>query len=65
MVRRNDPELITVVQNTVAARAGRSAHSAHHMANDAGELDLLPFEQELVDIVNKFIASRDADERRS
>ena len=36
-----------------------------HMANDAGELDLLPFEEQLVDTVNAFIASRDADERKA
>ncbi len=34
-----------------------------HRANTAGELDLLPFEQEMVDLVNKFSASRDPAER--
>ena len=37
--------------------------AGNHMANEAGELDLLPFETELVDIINGFIGSRDAAER--
>jgi peptide/nickel transport system substrate-binding protein len=65
VVRRNDPELITPVQqpSRLAPVGPRTARM--HMANDAGELDLLPFEQKLVDTTNAFIASRDADERKA
>ena len=65
VVRRNDPELITPVQqpSRLAPVGPRTARM--HKANDAGELDLLPFEERLVDTVNAFIASRDADERKA
>jgi peptide/nickel transport system substrate-binding protein len=33
------------------------------MANGAGEMDLLPFEEEMVKVVNAFIGSRDPAER--
>jgi peptide/nickel transport system substrate-binding protein len=64
-VRRNEPELISPVQqpSRLAPVGPRTARM--HMANGAGELDLLPFEQKLVDTVNAFIASRDPDERRA
>ncbi|MEM9626184.1 MAG: ABC transporter substrate-binding protein [Pseudomonadota bacterium] len=61
---RNDKELITVVQNTAQlAPVGPNSARNSHKANAAGELDLLPFEQEMVDALNAFISSRDADER--
>jgi len=63
MVFRNASELITVVQNTPQLAATGPRTLRHHMANDAGELELLPFEQELADIVNAVIATNDADER--
>jgi peptide/nickel transport system substrate-binding protein len=65
VVRRNDPELISPVQqpSRLAPVGPRTARM--HMANDAGELDLLPFEEVLVDNVNAFIASRDPDERKA
>ena len=65
VVRRNDPELITPVQQPSRLAPVGPQTARMHMANDAGELDLLPFEQELVDTVNAFIASRDADERKA
>ena len=63
MVFRNGSELITVVQNTPQLAPTGPRTSWNHRANEAGELDLLPWEQELVDTVNAFIASQDADER--
>lgn len=61
---RNDKELITVVQNTdQLAPVGPNSARNSHKANAAGELDLLPFEQEMVDTLNAFISTRDADER--
>ncbi|TNC49865.1 ABC transporter substrate-binding protein [Rubellimicrobium rubrum] len=63
MVYRNGPELITVVQGTTQLAPTGPATSWNHHANEAGELDLLPWEQEMVDTVNAFIASRDPTER--
>ena len=65
MVRRNDPELITPVQQPSRLAPVGPQTARMHTANDAGELDLLPFEEQLVDTVNAFIASRDADERKA
>lgn len=63
MVFRNAPELITVVQGTAQLASTGPRTARHHFANAGGELDLLPFEQELTDIVRAFMASQDADER--
>ncbi len=61
---RNDKELITVVQQTdQLAPIGKTTARNSHRANGAGELDLLPFEQEMVDTVNAFINSREPAER--
>jgi peptide/nickel transport system substrate-binding protein len=63
-VRRNTSELITVVQRTTepAPTGPRTAFS--HMANAAGEMDLMPFQREMVDTVNAFIATNDSDDRK-
>ena len=63
IVRRADPELITVVQNTDQLVPSGPRTSWVHMANAAGELDLLPFEEELVTTINEFIATNDAAKR--
>jgi peptide/nickel transport system substrate-binding protein len=62
-VARNGSELISVVQNTVALAPTGPQISGHHRAGTDGTMDLLPWEQELVDTVNAFIATDDADER--
>jgi peptide/nickel transport system substrate-binding protein len=63
-VFRNEKELITVVQQTdQLAPVGPTTARQSHRANAGGELDLLPFEQEMVDVVNAFIGSRDPAER--
>ena len=59
----NTPELLTVVQNTAALAPTGPRITRHHRAGTDGTLDLLPFEQEMVDIVNKFNVSLDAGER--
>ena len=62
-VWRNGSELISVVQGTSGlAPTGPQVHWFHRAGTD-GTLDLLPFEQELVDTVNAFIATSDAAER--
>jgi peptide/nickel transport system substrate-binding protein len=63
IVVRNGSELITVVQNTTALAPVGPTTDVNHRANPAGELDLLPHEQQLVDLINKFVSSRDSAER--
>ncbi|MFV0360231.1 ABC transporter substrate-binding protein, partial [Tropicimonas sp.] len=63
MTYRNPNSLVSVVQNTPELAPVGPRTSRNHFANAAGELDLLPFEQELADTINAFIESRDADER--
>ncbi len=63
IIIRNGTELITVVQNTAQLAPTGATTSNHHKANGAGELDLLDYEKDMVDTVNKFIGTRDAAER--
>ncbi|EHH09868.1 ABC transporter, periplasmic alpha-galactoside binding protein [Mesorhizobium amorphae CCNWGS0123] len=65
LVRRNDQELTSVVQNTEQLAPVGPKTSWNHRAPESGEVDLMPFEKDLVDIVNKFVASDDNDERAS
>jgi peptide/nickel transport system substrate-binding protein len=60
--RINTSELSTVVQNTVALAPTGPQIAVQHRAGTDGSLDLLPFEQEMVDIVNKITASTDPAE---
>lgn len=62
-ILRNGSDLVSVVQGTagLAPVGPRTAFS--HRAGTDGTLDLMPFEQEMVDTVNKFIASADNAER--
>ncbi len=62
--RLNTSELSTVVQNTSALAPTGPQIAFNHRAGSDGKLDdLLPFEKQMVDIVNKFTASQDAKER--
>ncbi len=63
IVLRNGTELITVVQNTAQLAPTGPTTSWNHKANAAGELDLLPWETQMVDTVNAFIGTRDPAER--
>lgn len=65
LLRRNDTELSSVVQNTEQLAPVGPRTSWNHRAPENGEVDLMPFEKELVDIINKFTASQDNDERVS
>lgn len=62
-VARNTSELITVVQNTsqLASTGPRTSYS--HFANGAGELDLLPFEEEMARVINTFMSTNNAEAR--
>jgi peptide/nickel transport system substrate-binding protein len=62
-VVRQGAEYVAVVQNTVElAPTGPRVHQFHRAGTD-GTLDLLPFEQELVDVINAFVATNDREER--
>jgi peptide/nickel transport system substrate-binding protein len=63
MLWRNGTEIVTVVQNTAQLASTGPETSYHHRANAAGELDLMPWEQEMVDTINAFVSSRDSAER--
>ncbi|MEF0940995.1 ABC transporter substrate-binding protein [Rhizobium sp. BR 362] len=63
MVRRNTTELASVVQNTEQLAPVGPRTSWNHRAPESGQLDLMPFEKEMVDIVNKFTTSQNSDER--
>lgn len=60
---RNQSELISVVQNTTALAPTGPQTSYFHRAGTDGAVDLLPFEQELVDVVNAFIGEADNAKR--
>jgi peptide/nickel transport system substrate-binding protein len=63
MIFRNQSDLISVVQNTAQLAPTGPHTSFFHRAGTDGSIDLLPFEKDLVDIVNKFISTNDAKER--
>ncbi len=60
---RNGSDLITVVQNTTQLAPLGPQTMRTHFANEDGELELMPFEEELNEIISGFIATRDAEER--
>lgn len=65
LIRRNDQELTSVVQNTEQLAPVGPKTSWNHRAPESGEVDLMPFEKDLVTLVNKFVSSEDNDERAS
>ncbi|MDB5585200.1 MAG: transporter substrate-binding protein [Devosia sp.] len=62
-VARQTAEIVTVVQSTSALAPVGPRTNAFHRAGTDGTLDLLPFEQDLVNDVNSFIATSDNAER--
>ncbi len=60
---RNQSELIAVVQNTSALAPIGPQTSYFHRAGTDGTVDILPFEQKLVDLTNDFIAEPDTNKR--
>ena len=63
MVRRNSTELASVVQNTEQLAPVGPRTSWNHRAGSDGKVDLMPFEKDMVDIVNKFTQTQNNDER--
>ena len=62
-VRRQGSEMVSVVQGTAALAPTGPRTSYFHRAGADGTVDLLPFEQEMVETVNAFISSSDNAER--
>jgi peptide/nickel transport system substrate-binding protein len=62
-VLRNGSELISVVQGTSSLAPTGPQTSPLHRAGTDKTLDLLPYEQQMVDVVNKFIATQDPGTR--
>ncbi|MCD1633311.1 ABC transporter substrate-binding protein [Martelella mediterranea] len=62
-ILRNPSSLASVVQGTTELAPVGPRTSWHHRAGPDGTLDLMPYEEEMVDIVEKFIATDDDDER--
>lgn len=63
LVRRNSTELSSVVQNTEQLAPVGPRTSWNHRSPEGKELDLMPFEKEMADLVRKFISSQDNAER--
>lgn len=62
-VRRQGSEMVSVVQGTASLAPTGPRTSYFHRGGTDGTVDLLPFEQEMVDTVNAFIKSSDNAER--
>jgi peptide/nickel transport system substrate-binding protein len=63
LIQRSSPELASVVQNTEQLAPVGPRTSWQHRAGKDGKVDLMPYEEKLVDIVTKFQTSRDNNER--
>jgi peptide/nickel transport system substrate-binding protein len=62
-VRRNSTELFSVVQNTEQLAPVGPRTSWNHRAPEGKQVDMMPFEAEMVEVVNKFTASQDNAEK--
>ncbi len=62
-IRRNDQEFVSVVQGISRLAPTGPATATWHYANAKGELDLLPYEQKLVDDITAFNSTQDAATR--
>ncbi|MDR3476193.1 MAG: ABC transporter substrate-binding protein [Devosia sp.] len=62
-VMRNTSELISVVQGTASLAPTGPQTSWEHRAGTDKTVDLLPYEQQMVDVVNKFITTSDSAQR--
>lgn len=62
-ILRNGSELISVVQGTSSLAPTGPQTTFQHRAGTDGTLDLLPYEKQMVDVVNKFIATDKPEER--
>ena len=63
MILRNPPALASVMQGTTGLAPVGPRTSEHHRAGPDGTLDLMPYEEQMVDIIDQFIATDDNAER--
>jgi len=63
-VRRQGSEMVSVVQGTATLAPTGPRTSWMHRGGTDGTVDLLPYEQEMVEVVNAFIKSSDTEERK-
>jgi peptide/nickel transport system substrate-binding protein len=63
-VRRQGSEMVSVVQGTATLAPTGPRTSWMHRGGTDGTVDLLPYEQQMVDAVNAFIKSSDMNERK-
>lgn len=63
LLRRNDPELVTVVQNTNQLAPVGPATANSHRAGPDGKIDLLDFEKQMVADLNIFTGTDDQAKR--
>jgi peptide/nickel transport system substrate-binding protein len=63
LIQRNPTELASGGAEHRAACSGRPAHQLAAPRRQGRQVDLMPYEQQLVDVVNKFRTSQDNDER--
>ena len=59
LVLRNNQEYVSAVQGTANLAPIGPITAVWHRANGAGEMDLQPYEQQLVDAIKAFIGTRD------
>lgn len=59
LVLRNNQEYVSAVQGTANLAPIGPMTAVWHRANGAGEMDLQPYEQQLVDAIKAFIGTRD------
>ncbi len=64
LMRRNDPELVTVVQNTAALAPVGPATAVSHRAPEGGQLDLMDFEKQMISDLQAFVATDDDAKRK-
>ncbi len=62
-VFRNENSVVSVVQNTPQLAPVGPQTSTYHRAGGDNELDLLDWEVEMVDIINRFLSTSDTEER--
>ncbi len=62
-IRRGDLEIVSVVQNTANLAPTGPQTSINHRAGKDGKLDLLPYEEQMVGVINKFIGDQDPANR--
>ena len=62
-VLRNPTSMVSIVQNTPELGPTGPHNSYFHRAPEGKDLDLLPFEKDLVDVLAKFSGSNDPTER--